>query len=67
MSKGRHMFRRTDLMRAVQAVKDTGLSIGEARITPDGSISIVTTQPQARPANELDAWIAKDANSAERH
>jgi len=62
MPKGKVNFRRTDLMRAVRAVRDTGVEVGRIEIKTEGgtcSISIVPGAPEeeAPATNEWDKTI----------
>lgn len=40
-------FRETDLTRAVKAIEKAGVSVAGARINPDGTITVLTGEPQA--------------------
>jgi hypothetical protein len=40
MSKGRHLFKRTDLIRAVKGVQELDLPVRCVRITADGQIEV---------------------------
>ena len=50
----------TRLRRAVRAMRDEGLPIQRAEISPDGRIVIVTAQPEAhdQPVSALDRFRA---------
>jgi hypothetical protein len=41
MSKGRHLFRETDLRRAVRAAESAGMKIGRVEIDCTGKISLI--------------------------
>lgn len=45
-------FSAADLKRAIRAMEESGLSIGGARIEPDGTIVVLATGPGAIPAND---------------
>lgn len=58
-------FRRSDLTRAVKAVKAAGEEIARVEIDPYGKIVIITGKgTDTRQANDLDAWIGKHAHTA---
>jgi hypothetical protein len=66
MSKRPHAFRRTDIMRAIKAVRDAGLSISSVRIGAQGEIELDTAKGQPQDsASDLERWLAnKGANHA---
>ena len=58
MSKSRQAFRRTDVLRAINAVKDAGLPISAVRISPQGEIEVETAKTQAQDsATDLERWL----------
>jgi hypothetical protein len=60
MSKGRQIFRRRDVLRAIRAVKDAGLGISGVRISPQGEIQVETAATRAQDsASDLERWLAK--------
>jgi hypothetical protein len=48
-------FRESDLTRAIRAFEKAGLSVGRARIGPDGSIEVVAGEPEQRDNSN---WFA---------
>jgi hypothetical protein len=66
MSKARQMFRRRDVMRAVKAVTDCGLTVSGVRIGPQGEIEVETSKIQAQDsATDLERWLeGRGANHA---
>ena len=65
MSKARQTFRRNEVMRAIKAVRDAGLSVLAVRISPQGEIEVETAKTQAQDsASDLDRWIATKENHA---
>jgi hypothetical protein len=40
-------FRETDLLRALKAFEKAGVSVAGGKISPDGTITILTGEPQA--------------------
>ena len=58
MPKERQNFRRRDLMRAVKAVRDCGLTISGVRISPQGQIEVETVKGPAQDSSDLDCWLA---------
>jgi hypothetical protein len=50
-------FKQADVARAVKAAQKAKLPIGGVRIEPDGSILIVTGQPEpVAPSDALNEW-----------
>jgi hypothetical protein len=66
MSKGRQAFRRTDVLRAIRAVRDAGLPVSAVRISPQGEIEVETAKAQAQDsATDLERWLeGRGANHA---
>jgi hypothetical protein len=66
MPRNKQIFRRTDLTRAIKAVRDAGLSVSAVRISPQGQIEIETAKAQAQDSvTDLERWLArKGANHA---
>ena len=66
MSKGRQVFRRRDVMRAIRAVTDSGLVVSGVRISPQGEIEVETGKTPAQDsASDLERWLAnRGANHA---
>jgi hypothetical protein len=65
MPKGKQSFRRTDVIRAVRAVKDVGLIVSAVRFSPQGEIVVETGRVQAQDsASDLERWLAGRANHA---
>jgi hypothetical protein len=69
MAHGACTFKQADVTRAVRAVERAGLRV--ARVELDGAANKITVVTKAeaaeahhRPANELDEWMARHANSA---
>ena len=62
----RQLFRRTDIMRGIRAVIDSGLSVSMVRISPQGQIEIETAKAQAQDSvTDLERWLVrKGANHA---
>lgn len=59
MPKERQYFRRRDLMRAVRAVRDCGLTISGLRISPQGQIEVETARDPAQDSSsDLEHWLA---------
>lgn len=59
MSKSRQVFRRTDVLRAIKAVKDAELPVSAVRISPQGEIEVETIKAQAQDsATDLESWLA---------
>jgi hypothetical protein len=52
-------FRESDLKRAIKAVRESGLPVAEARITPDGEIRILTGGPPGDGLSDLQRWRQK--------
>ena len=58
MSKSWQAFRRTDVLHAINAVKDAGLPISAVRISPQGEIEVETAKTQAQDsATDLERWL----------
>jgi hypothetical protein len=64
MSKARQTFRRTDLTRAIEAIRRAGLSISAVRISPQGQIVVETGNASAQDsASDLDRWLANNVEA----
>jgi hypothetical protein len=60
MSKSRQAFRRTDVVRAIKAVRDAGLPVSRVRINPHGVIEVETSGLQTQDSTaDLERWLAK--------
>lgn len=70
MSRVAQKFRRTEVMRAIRAVKAAGLPVSAVRINPQGQIEVETARV-ADSVTDLDSWLAKGghdhASSSEGH
>jgi hypothetical protein len=63
MPRNKQIFRRTDLTRAIKAVRDAGLSVSAVRISPQGAIEVETVAPQVQDSEDsLDNWMATHAS-----
>jgi hypothetical protein len=64
MARGSLTFRKTDIARAIQAVRDQGLDIVTVRVLPDGAIDIVTKPPKPNDLDqELETWRANHGHA----
>jgi hypothetical protein len=69
MSRVAQKFRRTEVVRAIKAVKAAGLPVSAVRINPQGQIEVETARV-ADSVTDLDLWLAKGghhASSSEGH
>jgi hypothetical protein len=67
MSKGRHLFKKTDLARVVRGVRELDLPVKCVRITADGQIEVEIGASQAQAsatANEWADWNPTDGKTA---
>jgi hypothetical protein len=57
MSKGRHLFRETELRRAVRAAESAGMKIGRVEIDSTGKISLIPSDDaEATNVERSDQW-----------
>jgi len=64
--RGRDLFRKYNMAKAIRTARDEGLEIGGIEVAPNGTIRVLTkaTTEQAS-GNELESWMAKrDARQA---
>lgn len=47
-------FSQADLIRAMKAAEKAGLSVGGAKIEPDGTIVVLIAPPGGIPANDIN-------------
>jgi hypothetical protein len=59
MSKGRHLFKRTDLIRVVRGVQELDLPVKCVRITADGQIEVEVGASQAQDS-AVNEWGIDD-------
>ena len=64
-TRGLSKFRKSEISRAIQGVRDTGLTPCGVEVDPvSGKIRVLVGEP-GEPGNELDTWLGKkDARSA---
>jgi hypothetical protein len=55
MSKGRHLFKKTDLARAVRGAQELDLPVTRVRITSEGDIELEIGAPQLKDS-ATDEW-----------
>ena len=56
MSKGKQLFRETELTRAIRAAKKEGLSVSKFKINSRGEIEVEVGQPTATPSTINNEW-----------
>jgi hypothetical protein len=62
--RGKNLFKKTDMRRAIDTARKAGLAIGRINITKDG-ISIVVAKDGVAPTGaDLDNWLAKEGKGA---
>jgi hypothetical protein len=60
--RGKNMFKKTDLTRAIVTAQKAGLKINGFEIGPDGRIVVMTAKPGEPPAAAGNEWdTATDA------
>lgn len=52
-------FRKSDLVRACRAMEEAGLNVAGAKISPDGTIVVLTGKSVANDINPLDRVLAR--------
>jgi hypothetical protein len=70
MGRSPSTFKQTDLTRAMKAVAAAGVDVARIEIDKDGKIAIITgraAELRDAESSDLDAWIAKYANTAKGH
>lgn len=55
-------FRKSDVSRAVKGVLAAGIDVERVEVGQDGRIVILSKNAESAIANELDRWIAENAN-----
>ena len=66
MSKGKQLFRETELTRAIRAAKKEGLTVSRFKVNMRGEIEVEIgppTVPVDSPS-ELDSWLNKRPDNA---
>jgi hypothetical protein len=65
--RGKNLFKKTDMKRAIDTAREAGLAIDRVDITKDGGISIVVANSKATAASE-NPWdeVLIDAANEER-
>jgi hypothetical protein len=70
MSRTKCAFRQSDVTRAVKAVRAAGVDVAGVKVEKDG-FTVITGKPNditVEPAtNDLDKWIAANADANQRH
>ena len=63
MSSGRYLFKKSTVVRAIEAVKATGLPVERVEFGKDGGVIVVTSKEgKAAPADALMDWMEKHAD-----
>jgi hypothetical protein len=63
MSKGKHLFKKTELARVVRGVQELDLPVKCVRITADGQIEVEIGASQAQDS-AVNEWGADDPPAA---
>ena len=58
MKQVRFSFKKTDVVRALAAARESGLVIAKLEIKPDGTL-ILSSGVESEPSSPLDDWIRK--------
>ena len=56
MSKGKQLFRETELTRAIRAAKKEGLTVSKFKVNTRGEIEVEIGSPTAAADNAADEW-----------
>jgi hypothetical protein len=65
ISRGRSLFKQSDVTKAVKGVVAAGVSVRQIEIDQTGKIVIMTNSGEPLPpSNALDGWMAKHAGQA---
>jgi hypothetical protein len=58
MSKGKHLFKKTDVKRGLRALEESGLNAYKIKINNDGQLEFEIAPPTAAPAETAtaDEW-----------
>jgi hypothetical protein len=64
--RGKNLFKKTDMRRAIDTARRAGLFLARVDITKDGTISLVTGKGEGEAARgaDLDNWLAKEGRGA---
>jgi hypothetical protein len=63
--KRKCLFKSSDIIRAVNAVKKTGAEVAKVMIDTEGNIIVICGKPvmiEDNAGNDLDRWMAKHAH-----
>ena len=62
--RGKNLFKKTDMRRAIDTARRAGLMVERVDITKDGTIRLVTGKGEAPTGADLDNWLAKEGKGA---
>jgi hypothetical protein len=71
MSRSRSAFRQSDVTRAIKGAQAAGVDVAGVKVEKDGGFTVIAGKPNditvAPATNDLDKWIAANADANQRH
>jgi len=62
-----HKPRKPTLVSVAKQASKAAIPVARYEVKPDGTVVVVTGEPEQQQSNEVDDWIAKHADKTQRH
>lgn len=59
MARASALFKKADVVRLIEAVRATGMTVGGVEVTSDGTLRVLETTPARAPQSDFERYEAE--------